>query len=172
MELLIAIAHIVGAMMAVLVLGFITFLIASWEADRNRKHELEQASIKLGVSAGELDNEALIFKFLQLSPERFSSEFLRNRISDLCGVVRTLWSWLGSLLQAVVLIGVVWYTVTDNLQTAAYAWFSIAIALFFSIASVIFSLICLLLTGRYPGQAKQARKSMAEFLRNTLSGTM
>jgi hypothetical protein len=161
-EILIALAHIIGSILAVLVLGLIIMLIAAWEASRNRKRALEEASIRLGVSVEELDNEELTPKVLQLSSERFSSELLRNRISDLCGIVRTLWGWLGSLMQIVVLIGAVWYTVTDSLDTAVYAWFIVGIGIFFWVASVIFSLLCHLLTGRYPGEAKQARKAMAQ----------
>jgi len=77
-----------------------------------------------------------------------------------------LWGWLGLLLEAAVLIGVVWYTITDNLDTAVFAWVIVAIALFFCITVVVVSLICRLLTGRDPGQAKLARKFMAEFLKS------
>ena len=171
MELLIAIGNIVGSILAVLVLGFVTILIASWEAQRNHKQVLDEASIKLGVAVADLDKEELTPKLLQLSSERFSSELLRNRLSDLCGVIRTLWGWLSSLLQAAVLLGVVWYTITEGLDKAVYAWFIVAISLFFWIASVVFSLACRLLTGRYPGEAKQARKSLAEFLENRRTGT-
>jgi hypothetical protein len=85
MELLIAIGHIGGSILAllVLVLGFITILIASWETDRNRKQALEETAIKLGVAVDDLDNQELTPKLLQLSSERFSSELLRNRLSDL-----------------------------------------------------------------------------------------
>ena len=38
------------------------------------------------------------------------------------------------------------------------------VALFFWLASVAFSFACLLLTGRYPGEAKMARKSIAAFI--------
>jgi len=98
--------------------------------------------------------------------ERFSSELLRNRLSDLCGLILTMWGWLSLLLQAAVLIGVVWYTFTDGTNTAVAAWFIVAIVLFFWITSVMFSLVCRVLTGRYPGQAKQARKMLAEFLKS------
>jgi len=171
MELFIAIGHIVGSILAVLVLGFVTILIAAWEAQRNHKQVLEEASIKLGVAIADLDKEELTPELLQLSSERFSSELLRNRLSDLCGVIRTLWGWLSSLLQVAVLLGVVWYTMTEGLDKAVYAWFIVAISLFFWIASVVFSLVCRLLTGRYPGEAKQARKSVAEFLQHRRTGT-
>src|SRR5262245_51192251 len=163
MELLVAIGHIGGSILAVFVLGIMVMLIASWETERNRKQVLEETAIKLGVTVDDLDSEELAPKLLQLSSDRFSSELLRNRLSDLCGAIRTMWGWLGSLLEVAVLIGVIWYTFTESKETAVYAWFIVAISLFFWIASVVFSLICRLLTGRYPGQAKQARRSLAEF---------
>jgi len=120
----------------------------------------------LGVAVEELDNKEMAPKLIQLSSDRFSRELLRNRISDLCGAIRTVWGWLGSLLQLAVILGVAWYTFTDNLNTAVYAWFIVAISLIFWVTSVAFSLTCRLFTGRYPGEAKQARKSVAEFLNN------
>jgi hypothetical protein len=37
----------------------------------------------------------------------------------------------------------------------------LAVSIFFWLASVAFAFTCLLLTGRYPGEAKTARKSIA-----------
>ncbi len=165
MDPLIAIGHIAGSILVVLAIEFITFLIASQVADRYNKQALDDAPINLGVSIDDLDNEELTPKLLQRSSERFSSELLRNRISDFFGVMQTLWNWLGLLTLAVVLLGVVWYTITESLDTAVYAWTIVAIELFFCITSFVFTLMCWLLTGRYPGQSKHVRKSMVEFLR-------
>jgi hypothetical protein len=164
-QVIIAIAHIVGSILAVLIIGLIFVFIASWEAERNQKHLLEDVSAKLGVVVDDLNNEELAPRILQFSSERFSSELLKNRLSDLCGVVRTLWGWLGWLLQIASLIGVVWFTITENLDNAVNAWFVVGIMLFFSVASIAFSFVCRLLTGRYPGEAKQARKAAADFLK-------
>jgi hypothetical protein len=46
-------------------------------------------------------------------------------------------------------------------QSAVAMWSVLAVAIFFWLASVAFSFACLLLTGRYPGEAKMARKSIA-----------
>lgn len=40
-------------------------------------------------------------------------------------------------------------------------WFVLAVGVFFWLTSVGFSLSCLVLTGRYPGEAKAARKAIA-----------
>ena len=166
MEILIAIAHILGSIIALLIFGFVALLLAAWEADRIQKQVAAEASVALGVKVEDLDSEALAPKVLQLSAEKFSTELFRNRISDFCGLIQTMWGWLGNLTQVLVLLGVVWYTITDSTENAVYAWFIVGLAIVFWLASVIFSLTCKLLTGRYPGQAKGARKVAAEWVKS------
>lgn len=165
MTTLVAVGHIVGSIVALAVLGFLLLRVASWEAERNQERLREEASAKLGVAVDDLNSEALTPKLVQLSAERSSRELLRNRLSDLCGVIRTLWGW-GGLLQVVVLLAAIWYTVTESTDRAVYAWFAVGIAIFFWLVSLAFSLVCRVLTGRYPGEAKQTRKALAEFLNN------
>ena len=165
MEILIAIAHILGSIIALFIFGFVVLLIAGWEQNKIQEQVSEETSLALGVAVEELDNEELAPKLLKLSSEKFSSELFRNRISDLCGLVRTIWIWLGNIIQILFLLSVIWYTITDSAKNAIYAWFVLGIAMLFCLVSVIFSLVCKLLTGRYPGQAKAARKVAAEWVR-------
>lgn len=166
----IAVGHILGSIAASVVFFFMVMLIASWELERNQKRRLLETAIKLGVTVDDLNSEELIPRLLQLSSERFSSDLIKNRVSDLFGVVRTVWGWLGSLLETGVLLGVIWYTITESLDTAVYAWCAVAIAIFFWLASVAFSLVCQFLTGLYPGEARQARKALGEFINLRNSG--
>ncbi|MGE8184056.1 MULTISPECIES: hypothetical protein [unclassified Pseudomonas] len=162
--MLIAILHIAGAIFGTIALGVIVFLISSWEIERNNRAVMQDLSIRLGVAVEDLSDEKLSPRIVELTSERFSNDRFSNRFSDLCGAVRTVWDWLGSLLQIGTLVGVVWMTVTESLTNAVHAWWIVAIGVFFWIAGVLFALLCRLLTGRYPGQAKKARKGMAEFL--------
>lgn len=162
--MLIAILHIAGAIFGTIALGVIVFLISSWEIERNNRAVMQDLSIRLGVAVEDLSDEKLSPRIVELTSERFSNDRFSNRFSDLCGAVRTVWDWLGSLLQIGTLVGVVWMTVTESLTNAVHAWWIVAIGVFFWIAAVLFALLCRLLTGRYPGQAKKARKGMAEFL--------
>lgn len=164
MDVLIAVAHIAGSLLVGLVVGISVFLFATWMGDRIQKQELEEAASKLGVTVADMNNEEVVPKLIQLSSERFSSELLRNRLSDFCSVIQVVWKWLGTLTQAAVLVGVIWYTFTESKEIAVYAWFLVGIGLFFSISQMLFWFLCRLLTGRYPGQAKGARKALAEFL--------
>lgn len=164
MSILVAVAHIVGSLLVLVVLGVLLLLVGTWESERNKKRVFQEAAAKLGVTVDVLNEERLTEKIVQFSSERSSNELLRNRISDLCGVVRTLWGWIGSMLQVLALGATVWFTLTENLQNALFAWVAPGIALFFWVISVLFSLLCYVLTGRYPGEAKLARKSLAQFL--------
>lgn len=165
MEILVAVGHIGGSIIVLVLLGLAGLFVAGWESARNQKILLEEVSVHLGIPGDRLEDEANIQRVFRWSAERYSGELLRNRISDLCGYLRTGWSWIGNVMQALTLLGVLWFTITDNLQHAVYSWFVVGIALFFWITSVVFSLLCKVLTGRYPGQARQARKGLAEELR-------
>lgn len=163
---LIAVGHIAGTIFAAIVFILMIDLIGVWDGQRIQRRALEDASIELGVSVEELKtNEELAPRFLQLLSSRYSSELLRNRLSDLCGIIRTLWVWLGSLMQFGIFIVVLWYTFTDSPSIAVHAWWVLAVALSFLVINVAFSLLCRLLTGRYPGEAKEGRKFLVKSIR-------
>ncbi len=162
MSILIAIGHIVGAIIVSFVFGFCVLMLAGWELERNRKTAFKELSLALSIPVGDLDNKEHQDRIFQFVATRFSSELFRNRLSDLCGWIQTGWGLLSTLLQIGVLLGVIWYTITDDLSNSVQAWWIVAIAFSFWVSSVIFALICKLLTGRFPGQASQARKMLAE----------
>jgi hypothetical protein len=168
---LIAIAHIVGAIVVTFAFGFVVLAAAGWEAGRNQKYRLEEMAIAVGVSVEDLGRADLAPKLLEIASQRFTSDRFANRLSDLCGVVRTVWDGLGTLLQILILLAVLWFTFTDNLREAIYAWWIPVVAVIFWIIAVTFALLCRLLTGRYPGEAKQARKGLAEFLKTNRPST-
>lgn len=169
MSALIAIGHIIGAVVVLVAFGIGTLILAGWESERNQKMALQEASLALGIPIDDFDNVEHQERIIQFAAERYSSELLRNRLSDLCGWIQTGWGWISNLLQVGILLGVIWYTVTDDLSNGVYAWSIIGVALFFWLFSVIFGYACKLLTGRFPGQARQARKLLAEAIEKTAS---
>ena len=173
MSTLAAIGHIAGSVATSVVLGVIFILVATWEAERNKKRVLEEAAAKLGVAVDSLNDECLSDRIIQFSSERSSNELLRNRVSDLCGLFRTVWGLFGSLIQVGVFGAVIWFTFSESHENALYAWFAPSLSVFFWLTSVLFSLLCYFLTGRYPGEAKLARKGLAQFLndRRTIGTT-
>ncbi len=166
MTVIIAVAHVLGAIIAVFAFGAAVLALSAWELKRNQKTAAEEISIALGIPAESLDNAENATMVVRFTAARFSSDLFRNRLSDLCGWVQIGWGWLGTLLQAGVLIGVIWYSFTDDAQNAVHAWWLVGIAIFFWVTSVIFGLVCKLVTGRFPGQARLARKQLAEYVRN------
>jgi hypothetical protein len=164
MHHLIAIGHIVGAVIALFAYGAGVFLLASYVDDRTKKSELAALSVSLGIPASDLDDPQHKEQVFQFSAERFNSELLRNRLADLCGWINTAWSWVGLLLQIGVLLGALWYTVQDGSENAVHAWWILVLAIIFSVVSVMFGYVCKLLTGRYPGQPQKARKMLADIM--------
>ena len=169
MSALIAIGHIVGAIIVLFGFGIAVLMVAGWESERNRKAALQEMSLSLSIPVGELDNAEHQARVIEFAATRFSPELLRNRLSDLCGLIQTGWGWLGTVIQAGVLLAVIWYSVTDDLSNSVYAWWIIAVAFFFWVSSVLFALACKLLTGRFPGQARQARKMLAQVVEEQLT---
>lgn len=157
-----ALLHVVGALGLTVAFGMLTIVIGAWEQERILKRRTQEAAIALRVSVAALENEPdLMPDLMQYASQRSSDELLRNRVSDLCGLIRTAWGWLGALLQVGIVVGVGWYMYTDGAQSSVAMWSVLFVAIFFWLASVVFSFTCVLLTGRYPGEAKLARKAIA-----------
>jgi hypothetical protein len=85
MSAFIAVAHIVGAIVVLVAFGVGTLMLAGWERERNQKVALQEAPLALGIPVDDLDNPEHQERIVQLSAQRYSSELLRNRLSDLCG---------------------------------------------------------------------------------------
>lgn len=164
MSVLIATGHIIGALVALIVFSLGVLMLAGWESERNQKSALQEMSIDLGIPVSELNNKEHQNRIIEFVAHRFSSELLRNRLSDFCGLLQTCWNWIGTLIQAGAILTILWYTVTDDLANSVYTWLILAVAFFFWISSALFALTCKLLTGRFPSQARQARKSLANLV--------
>ena len=171
MDILIAIGHIAGAVIVSIILGLAILFISSWELERNKKGATGELALKLGIPVVDLEDEEkveqLAPKIIEISMEKYSDELFKNRISDFLGIIRTAWNWLSNILQVILIITVCWYTFTDDLGNAVYAWLINAIIIFFFVVGVVFALMCKILTGRYPGQAKEARKSLVNYHNET-----
>lgn len=155
--ILIATAHIGGAIVVTFVLGF--FLsrgITALQVRRTRRW-LGEAALTLGVPAEELEAPVHFDALVQYSHARFTNELLRNRLSDFLGQVLRLWGWFGMLLQAVLIAWVIYATVAESASNAPYAWFILVLEVLFDAVALVAGFLCRLLTGRDPGQAQRAR---------------
>jgi hypothetical protein len=106
---LIALAHIAGAVIVLIACWVGMYMIANWDGERCRKAGRYEASIALGIPVEELDTTENESKMYQYAAARFSSDLLRNRLSDLCGWMQVAWGCLGALLQVCALLAVIWY---------------------------------------------------------------
>jgi hypothetical protein len=165
MTMLMAIAHLVGAFVALFFLAIICASVTLWWVKKSEANAVEELSVALGVTAEKLKSEEVLPHVLKLQGERFSSELLRNRLSDLCGWLAFGWFGIGLLVTVGGLLLVAWNTFTGNLDEAIFAWVMIPIALAFLLSLAVFALVCRLLTGRYPGQARHARKELSDFIK-------
>lgn len=163
--MVLAVVHIVGALVATFAFGIFVLLMGERDKERIRRRRLEDISMALGVPVASLEtDESLAPRLVQYWSQRFSRELLRNRVSDLCGALWTVWGWLSTLLQAILIVVVGWLMYAYGPQSAVLMWCVLAIAVFFWVVSVAFSLACLLFTGRFPGEAKAGRLALAPFL--------
>jgi hypothetical protein len=48
MDVIVALGHIAGAIVATIILGMVMLFIGAWEGQRNQKRMLEEVSIQLG----------------------------------------------------------------------------------------------------------------------------
>lgn len=166
--MLIAIAHILGAIIAYVFFYFFVLFVAV----KIQNKYIEELSATLGLSLEELESEENTQKIISLCSEKYSSEMFRNRISDFFGIIHMVWNWLTNVLLIVVFVVVLWYTFTENKDNAVYSWFMPSLTIFSWAISFIFSSICHLLTGRYPGQAKATRKRVTELLTQNTNSVM
>lgn len=157
-----AIVHVVGALVASLAFGFFVLFIQEWEKKRVKRRRMQDASLATGVPVAILEtDDSQVPRLIEHWSHRYSSELLSNRLSDLCGALRTAWGWLSSLVQGGVIVTVAWMMLTEGAENAAGMWLVPVVGAMFWLASIAFSFMCLVLTGRYPGEAKAARKVIA-----------
>lgn len=160
----IATFHVLGALAVSFAFGLLTLVIGAWEQERVRKRRLQDMGIALGVPVSSLENEELAPRLMEYLSHRSSAELLRNRLADLCGVVRIAWGVLAHIVQVIAIAVVGWQMYDSGPDVAAAMWSVPALAFFFWVMSVAFSLACLLFTGRYPGEPKEARRSLTAYI--------
>ena len=156
--------HVLGALAVSFAFGVFVLFIGAWEQERIKKRRLQDMAIALGVPITSLESEELVPRLVQYSSHRYSGELLRNRLADFSGMIRTAWGVIGAFVQFVAIAFVGWQMYESGAEFAMAMWSVPALALFIWVMSVAFSLACLLFTGRYPGEPREARKSLAAFI--------
>jgi hypothetical protein len=156
-----AIVHLVGAFIASFAFLALTLTISAWELKAVQKRRLQGVAIALGVPVATLEkDEELVPSLIEYSSRRYSGELLRNRVSDLFGLLRAVWGWLAIFVQVGIVGFVSWLMYAQGAFNSVFMWITLANSVFFWGTSVVFTFTCVLLTGRYPGEAKSSRKAI------------
>jgi ABC-type multidrug transport system fused ATPase/permease subunit len=170
-DILIAAVHRLGSIITVLVLYFAIFLFDQWRSVRYQKRIDKEDSFTLGIRLENIEKEENAQKLLELYADKFSSDLLRNRISDFCGLIHLAWGLLAFIVQTGVVITVCWYMITKTTDAAVLAWSILGMLILVCLITWSLSFVCLILTGRFPGEAKSKRKWINEQYRNNLVST-
>lgn len=160
--MIVAIAHILGVVITQTVLGFLKIWLAAWEQERNSKKTRLVLSMDLDIPLEELDEPEHDKALLEWAAERHSTEKLVNRLADVVGILLTIWNTLGSIVQAGIILAAAWFAFTEDLDNAVFAWVAPVLGILLFIVHYVVAVVCYILTGRYPGQARSSRKIIAE----------
>lgn len=160
MESTIAIGHIAGSVVTLVLMDLLFARAAAWVNGRVEKRSTRQLAFALAVSIDALQREEMAEPILQHRLKVYSDRLLRNRVSDLCGVLNSIWSCIGCATLGVIFFTVLFNAIAGNFEVAGKAWWMIPAQLFFWSVGIVLALGCRQITGRYPGEARQWRRSL------------
>lgn len=159
---MIAVLHLVGALLSMLILSTALYLVGAWIDRSNAERVLQDASITLARPLAQLETPEFNPEIIRYFAAKYTDDLMQNRLSDFLGLLLAAFNWLVLLVETVVFVAIAWFSFTDNQGNAVYAWIVPAIAVAsFAIAMCIIAL-CKLMTGRFPGEARRARRGLAE----------
>lgn len=159
MSLLSAAGHLVGALSAVTVLHALFFVTARKVADRRAVSELESIGAQIGIPPDELMNSEHDAAIRGAAMVRYSSELFRNRLSDVVGLMLTVAGWLSAAVQLGITAGTAWYCWQNEAIDLMALWLMPLAYLLYLLFVATVSAVCLVITGRMPGQAKMTRRA-------------
>jgi hypothetical protein len=155
-----AVVHIAGALIALEILGLGLIRFAQWSDEQSRARAMQDLSRALDIPVADIENPAHSARIVEFLSSRFAPDVLDNRLSDLLGTMLVYWKWAGYLLQYGFLVVVLWQAMTHDRAVSVYAWLVLAMSLGVWAFSLLLSWLCLLTTGRYPGQARRTRNKL------------
>ena len=161
--MIIAALHITGTIIVL----FLIFLIAGilfqvkWGYKR-LDTILELAAFENGVRLEDMFNrdhntQICGYLYTKYSPDKFA-----NRISDMFRPILILIDYVSYIMQTAVILMTTWFTLTDDLETAKFAWLAVLVALIFIIIHRLIFWLCYLITGRTAGEAQSMRNLITE----------
>lgn len=155
--MLIAVFHIVSVIVVLIVVLLVSGLVDSYFSQKRFDRILETASVKLdlprsGVFAGEYNEQ--IARYLA---DRYDVDRIANRISDVGRWAFLVIEWSSYAVQLSIVAIAGWFAFTKDPTYATAAWFALVAAIGFGVVNVVASSLLYLVTGRVPGEARDAR---------------
>lgn len=157
-----AVVHIVAALALTGGLIYATLILSRTWGERADRQIHEQISIALGIPVSTLRRGEPTPEFIGHLSGRYSNDLLRNRLSDLWDTTLLVWDLLAHLMLIAVAGFFLWAVAADGREWAKGMWFVPAVFVACKCVEAAMNLMCLALTGRYPGEAKRWRKALAE----------
>lgn len=154
--------HIAGTLFLLVAFFLITGTIDGYKSRRRLDSVLRTAAVRLCVSHKELLEGNHRNQLARYLSKAYSTDTLGNRLSDLFRPGLVGLEVISYLSQLGVVILAAWRAVTVDNGYAASAWIAFPIAVFFWMLIMLASVLCYLFTGRAPGEARDARKLVAE----------
>ena len=159
-----ALLHLFGAILVNMGIGVAGLFAMGWEQSKLQEKKMRELSIKLGIPIDEIESAEHIPKLSEFFSEKYSSEHFSNRLSDVFGFIRMGWYAIILLVQGAILIFTLYGMFKGNLEASVIFWFIPVLSVTSFIILLPFSLICKLLTNRYPGEAHNGRKFLTNYL--------
>lgn len=159
---MIAAGHIIGALIASVVLSTLLFFFGVWIDKLRAQRVMEQASLDLAVPLSELSSPSFEQSLIRYLGAKYSDDLLKNRISDLVGFLLSAFNWVVLLIELAILGFAVWLALAEDQSNAIYAWLVLPVSLIAFCVAMSVHFACKILTGRYPAQARHARKILAQ----------
>jgi hypothetical protein len=160
-----ALLHVTGGLA---LLAFLYWLIlnlgSGWGERVKRNKNYEDFSMALRVPVNGLLRGQHTPELVQHLSGKYSSELLKNRLSDLWDKVLLVFDTLLHLGMIGGIGSILWQIDAKDPERAVEIWGVPAIFVFFKVIESATVVMCVLLTNRYPGEAKLWRKEVSKHI--------
>ena len=164
--MLMAVVHIIGTLLTLTVFFFATVSLEAYRSRRRLEGVLETAALRLGLSRERVCDGAHEDQVIRYLADTYGTKHIANRFSDLCRPLTVTLEVLSYFSQITIVAFAVWITFTEGFSYTPVAWIALIVAACFWGLIMLTSAICYLVTGRRPGEARDARELVNNWARN------